>query len=189
MKYETGTVRTRENKKTFIYEDVRRCACGKLLGDNQTLCSGCQEYKEYKSSYKPAEGRTEFRICQRDGCETEFVWSSRRHGQKYCSPECAATVEVAYQKRNRWVMFDRDGHRCNYCGKTPLRDPDIELHLDHIVPRVKGGADTAGNLITSCGECNSAKCAATSSITKELLDLVKERNSLQGIHQEQAIAF
>lgn len=60
-----------------------------------------------------------------------------------------ATVRLT--RRN--LMF-RDGHQCQYCGKTPaLR----ELNIDHVLPRSRGGADTWENLVTACRVCNLRK--------------------------------
>ncbi len=40
---------------------------------------------------------------------------------------------------------------CEYCEKTS------DLSWDHIIPRSKGGPDTADNLILCCKSCNSSK--------------------------------
>ena len=32
-----------------------------------------------------------------------------------------------------------------------------ELHIDHIIPKIKGGTDTLDNLVTACAECNVGK--------------------------------
>jgi len=50
----------------------------------------------------------------------------------------------------------RDGYRCVYCGAT-AESSGAHLHLDHLVPRVKGGADVAENLVLACRSCNSAR--------------------------------
>lgn len=40
---------------------------------------------------------------------------------------------------------------CCYCGGAE------KLSLDHLIPRIKGGADSADNLIWACRSCNSSK--------------------------------
>lgn len=57
--------------------------------------------------------------------------------------------------RLRWKVLQRDGFRCQYCG-VGVRDGAI-LHIDHIVPRVRGGTDIPNNLKTACRECNLGK--------------------------------
>lgn len=50
----------------------------------------------------------------------------------------------------------RDGHRCVYCGATQ-ESSGAHLHLDHLVPRAAGGADTADNLVLACRSCNTSR--------------------------------
>jgi len=40
---------------------------------------------------------------------------------------------------------------CYYCGSTS------KLSVDHLIPRIKGGADESDNLIWACRSCNSSK--------------------------------
>ena len=40
---------------------------------------------------------------------------------------------------------------CNYCGNKS------NLSIDHLIPKAKGGADKAGNMVWACKSCNSAK--------------------------------
>lgn len=60
---------------------------------------------------------------------------------------------------------ERDGHKCQYCGKkeptVPPARPVDKHQLDHITPRVLGGADTAKNLVVACKQCNSARHTMT----------------------------
>lgn len=56
----------------------------------------------------------------------------------------------------RWQVLHRDGHRCVACGRRG-GDDDVVLHVDHIVPRSKGGKDTLDNLQTLCSLCNLGK--------------------------------
>ena len=51
-------------------------------------------------------------------------------------------------------IFKRDHYRCVYCNAQPLLH---ELTLDHVEPRVKGGDQSDGNLVTCCKACNTLK--------------------------------
>ena len=54
----------------------------------------------------------------------------------------------------REEIFRRDGYRCVYCGE-PF--DAAALTIDHVQPRVRGGDNTPGNVVTACGGCNTAK--------------------------------
>jgi 5-methylcytosine-specific restriction endonuclease McrA len=43
----------------------------------------------------------------------------------------------------------RDNHRCIYCGAT-ADECGSHLHLDHVLPKSKGGEDSADNLVCAC---------------------------------------
>ena len=72
--------------------------------------------------------------------------------------------------RNRagpvWLArhFERQNGRCAYCGIPMLLPPfrvkkpgDRRATLDHIVPLVRGGADSEANTVAACDACNAAK--------------------------------
>jgi 5-methylcytosine-specific restriction endonuclease McrA len=59
-------------------------------------------------------------------------------------------------KENRIKIFERDGYKCNYCGKQLTR---FSATLDHIQPISQGGDNSYENLITSCLHCNSKRGA------------------------------
>lgn len=107
------------------------------------------------------------RLCKH--CKTSFSTSIETH--IYCSKECQKEYYKINHKiekdsestQNRFTILKRDKFRCVYCGKSSIEN-DSELHVDHIYPVSKGGADTADNLITSCAQCNVAK-------SNEILDL------------------
>jgi 5-methylcytosine-specific restriction endonuclease McrA len=43
---------------------------------------------------------------------------------------------------------------CHYCGSM---FPPAELTMDHLVPIIRGGKSTRGNVVLACKECNSKK--------------------------------
>lgn len=55
----------------------------------------------------------------------------------------------------RWRVFQRDEWKCVACGRGS--HDDVVLHIDHIVPRSKGGEDTLENYQTLCHLCNIGK--------------------------------
>ena len=72
-------------------------------------------------------------------------------------------------KLSKSEIFRRDAYVCQYCGKKT-----IELTIDHIVPRSKGGSHSWDNLITACPKCNTKKGAKTKKeANMELLSIPK----------------
>ncbi|MCL1972685.1 MAG: HNH endonuclease [Endomicrobia bacterium] len=55
----------------------------------------------------------------------------------------------------RWQTFERDDFKCVACGKSA--DDGAILHVDHILPRSKGGKDEITNYQTLCHVCNIGK--------------------------------
>ena len=56
----------------------------------------------------------------------------------------------------RFDVLKRD-RKCVLCGAAPEIDSDVRLHVDHIVPRSKGGSNEMSNLQVLCSECNLGK--------------------------------
>jgi ribosomal protein S14 len=71
-------------------------------------------------------------------------------------------------------IFERDGFRCMICGKAPATEPDIILHVSHIISVKQAdllekkynvsAADYVNkdiNLFTCCSECNLGQGSAS----------------------------
>jgi 5-methylcytosine-specific restriction endonuclease McrA len=64
-------------------------------------------------------------------------------------------VRVPHQAHRRKItrraVFARDGWACQYCGSR------VNLTVDHVIPRSKGGQSSWENIVASCGPCNRRK--------------------------------
>lgn len=54
----------------------------------------------------------------------------------------------------RYEVLKRAKHRCELCG---AHEEHAALHVDHIIPRAKGGSDTLSNFQALCVTCNTNK--------------------------------
>jgi 5-methylcytosine-specific restriction endonuclease McrA len=61
-------------------------------------------------------------------------------------------------RRKKRRVHERDGYACRYCALDLT--PDTAT-VDHVVPASRGGSSAAGNLVTACADCNSAKADRT----------------------------
>jgi 5-methylcytosine-specific restriction endonuclease McrA len=63
-------------------------------------------------------------------------------------------VRIPFKKiiLSRKNILRRDGHRCQYCGRS-----DLPLTIDHVVPVSRGGEDAWENLVCACVGCNNRK--------------------------------
>lgn len=59
--------------------------------------------------------------------------------------------------RLRSRVLIRDNCQCRMCGTSPLKDPQVILQVDHILPWSRGGRTVLGNLQTLCAPCNGGK--------------------------------
>jgi 5-methylcytosine-specific restriction endonuclease McrA len=59
---------------------------------------------------------------------------------------------------SRINVYARDESTCQYCGR---RLPRVELNLDHVVPRSRGGSTSWENVVCSCVPCNLRKGGRT----------------------------
>ncbi|HJY82796.1 MAG TPA: HNH endonuclease signature motif containing protein [Candidatus Binatia bacterium] len=57
-------------------------------------------------------------------------------------------------RRSEWWKRKRAPGRCFYCQR---RFSPAELTMDHLIPLVRGGKSTKGNLVPACQECNGKK--------------------------------
>lgn len=57
-------------------------------------------------------------------------------------------------QRSRWWKHKLAVGKCFYCQQ---KFPPAELTMDHIVPLIRGGRTTKGNVAPVCKECNNKK--------------------------------
>ena len=57
-------------------------------------------------------------------------------------------------RKTQWWQRQISKGRCHYCGESV---PPKELTMDHIVPIIRGGRSTRGNVAPACKTCNNRK--------------------------------
>ena len=77
--------------------------------------------------------------------------------------DISANTEIKHKTKReisdrlRFRILMRDGFTCRKCGKSPMKEIGVELHVDHINPWSKGGETVPDNLETKCQQCNLGK--------------------------------
>lgn len=73
----------------------------------------------------------------------------------------ASPEEVAKEKakarelrKKQWWKSLADRGICYYCGE---KVHPLEITMDHVVPIIRGGKSTKGNIVPACKNCNNAK--------------------------------
>lgn len=90
--------------------------------------------------------------------EEQKIWEIFREERELLQAKYTYWEKKKYENQhyNRFRILERDGFKCKICGRYP---PEVVLHIDHWIPKAKGGLDIYENLITLCGECNVSKLA------------------------------
>ena len=156
-------------------------------GLNLIACMCCSEFKEvskFNIDRSNKRGYNKFcKLCMSVGkpkdmpkvakfcseCSAEIT--NRGASAATCSLECASIRSDKKAKGDQFMIFNRDGCRCQYCGRTPSED-DIKIVCDHITPKIEGGEDTADNLVACCVGCNSSKSGKR--LLPETLELISK---------------
>lgn len=146
----------------------------------QRLCSiACKKEdasRDNRRRYQSTSNRDrEPRSCKCCGHVFAPEYGDKR--RVFCSDVCAARdgkriarkakkragrYGVAYEFVNPIKVFERDGWKCQICGKATPRSKRGKLvsnapELDHRIPISKGGAHTYSNTQCACRKCNSMK--------------------------------
>ena len=74
-------------------------------------------------------------------------------------------------RSSQWWKRRLSEGRCYYCGKE---FSPAELGMDHVVPLIRGGKSTKGNVVPACKDCNNRKKHLLPSEWKEYLEQLKE---------------
>ena len=74
----------------------------------------------------------------------------------------------------RYNVLKRAKYRCELCG---AHESQIALHVDHIIPRSKGGPDDLSNFQALCQTCNTNKRAEDDTDFRGILNSYSDRDS------------
>ncbi len=140
------------------YEEIRRDPDNPEL--LQVQCSVDQKW------FNPSNQMVQMRIRTING--TSAGWA-----RFYCSEECKKKcsdfgqkmypkgfknhISKKISKELSEMVFDRDDHTCQRCGKSKNKNPDLKLHCHHIDPVICNPIESADidNCTTLCNECHN----------------------------------
>ena len=95
-----------------------------------------------------------------NGCDVWLRKCPACQPAKKCTKKSTASISKTSRKisdKLRYQVLKRDNFKCCACGASPAKYPDVELHIDHIIPWSKGGETVINNLQTLCSVCNLGK--------------------------------
>ena len=90
------------------------------------------------------------------------IWDHRRPDSGYVSGSI------------RYNVLKRAKHRCELCGG---HEDQVALHVDHIIPRSKGGADDISNFQVLCVTCNTNKRDTDDTDFRGVVDSYSDRET------------
>ncbi len=76
-------------------------------------------------------------------------------------------------RNSPWWKRKRSTGICYYCGK---KFKPSDLTMDHLVPVIRGGKSSPGNLVPACKECNNKKKYLLPMEWDEYLGSLKKQN-------------
>lgn len=63
---------------------------------------------------------------------------------------------VKINKTLRFELLKKADFKCQYCGRGPSTHL-VNLHIDHRMPKSRGGKDIPSNYVVACSDCNIGK--------------------------------
>lgn len=78
-------------------------------------------------------------------------WIEIKKDPKHVNRERQKAKEL---RKSSWWKNELAKGLCHYCKKKFTAD---ELTMDHVLPVVRGGKSTKGNIVPCCKQCNSDK--------------------------------
>ena len=78
-------------------------------------------------------------------------WIDIKRDEKHIAREKQKAREL---RKSQWWQQQLQKGICHYCGKHFNAE---DLTMDHILPIVRGGKSTKGNIVACCKQCNNDK--------------------------------
>lgn len=75
-------------------------------------------------------------------------------------------MAISIPPKLRKLVRERANYRCEYCQSSEWLSGQL-CHIDHIIPRDKGGLTVAENLCLACASCNGSKLDFTRAVDPE----------------------
>lgn len=94
------------------------------------------------------------------GKRGEAIWRHRGAGREYLPGSI------------RYQVLKRAKYRCELCG---AHEDQIALHVDHIIPKARGGSDDLSNFQALCMTCNTNKRDTDDADFRNIADSYKHR--------------
>lgn len=110
-------------------------------------------------------GRRMRELREREGWKilSHFDKKGLVSGQYFVESAISIDSRRSISAKLRVAVLERDGSRCQLCGRTPedddpvIEDRKVRLHVDHIIPLSEGGTHDISNLRTTCSSCNQGR--------------------------------
>ncbi len=78
-------------------------------------------------------------------------WIDIKRDEKHITREKKKAREL---RKSQWWQQQLQKGTCHYCNKHFDAD---DLTMDHVLPIVRGGKSTKGNIVACCKHCNNDK--------------------------------
>ena len=149
--------------ETPVEYTVNCAVCGgqyfqsKVAGDRCELCAMC---KFCGDDMPRVLSQTWETLCSQQ-CEASHRAHVAEYSQVLVARKIRSEIARSYRVAAKTRIFERDNWQCHLCGGPinrkvtwPAGDSAV---IDHVIPKTKGGWNTADNLRTAHALCNNQR--------------------------------
>ena len=130
--------------KYRVNEESRRSSCGEC--QNKNWAKNKDRYnRQQRAHYKTLDSNIK---QERNRQKKEWI---KNNPERYKQQQLRNGKGIL---RLRFKILSKYNFTCQYCGR---KAPSVELQVDHIIPKAKGGKYLTSNLTVACTECNVGK--------------------------------
>lgn len=164
LKKEIAEAELEEKRENELLRKCKVCDTEfEVTHSSQWFCSTLCQNLYQRIRERISQGEMEYNLDKARRCRTCNIRLDTSDDRiLFCSETCAlahAIIQTGSTTtlKNRFEILKRDNFTCSYCGRSPIKDPEVTLAVDHIIPVSQGGMTAPINLTTSCLECNLGK--------------------------------
>jgi hypothetical protein len=148
-------VSTRSLQRAVVRSSYSQAAENSIsLGKVQETLRALETVGAIRKEGEPNRHGTQYRVLIPEEIKAcrDFRAERRAAESALMFPASDGSGNTEREKRIR--VFERDGYKCQRCGKPLTR---FTATLDYLKPIAVGSNGTAENVVTTCAECNSSR--------------------------------